>query len=45
MLPAGASEAWAWDFRPFDMHTGEPRVWADADEAAESPAATEAQPS
>lgn len=36
MLPAGASEAWAWDFRPFDLHTGEPRVWVDADEAAET---------
>ena len=36
MLPADAGKAWAWDFRPFDLHTGEPRVWVDAPNAAEA---------
>ena len=36
MLPADAGKAWAWDFRPFDIHTGEPRVWVDAPNAAEA---------
>lgn len=34
--PAGGDDrAWAWLFRPFDLHTGEPRPWVDAAEDAE----------
>lgn len=32
---AGDGNAWAWNFRPFDLHTGEPRPWVDATEDAE----------
>lgn len=29
----GHPRAWAWEFRPFDLCTGEPRPWVDQDDA------------